>query len=119
MFRWTDANGVRSQQAIPTDKRVALMRSPDGHPLCVPTNNAMLVLNRLLAAARMERADVHGRSLDLHALRHTAASRFARHGAPLAVTQRILGHSDPKLTARVYVQLGVEEMRGVVETAGA
>jgi integrase len=119
MFRWTDANGVRSQQAIPTDKRVALMRSPDGHPLCVPTNNAMLVLNRLLAAARMERADVHGRSLDLHALRHTAASRFARHGAPLAVTQRILGHSDPKLTARVYVHLGVEEMRGVVETAGA
>jgi integrase len=67
--------------------------------------------------AGIEREDAHGRSLDLHALRHTAASRFARHGAPLAVTQRILGHSDPKLTARVYVHLGVEEMRGVVESA--
>jgi integrase len=94
-----------------------VFRSPDGHPLCVPTNNAMRVLNRLLAAAGIEREDAHGRSLDLHALRHTAASRFARHGAPLAVTQRILGHSDPKLTARVYVHLGVEEMRGVVESA--
>jgi integrase len=92
-----------------------VFRSPDGHPLCVPTNNAMRVLNRLLAAAGIERVDAHGRSLDLHALRHTAASRFARHGAPLAVTQRILGHSDPKLTARVYVHLGVEEMREVVD----
>jgi len=40
---------------------------------------------------------------------------MARNGAPLAVTQRILGHSDPKLTARVYVHLGVEEMRAVVD----
>ncbi len=89
--------------------------TPEGKPLSTATNNAMRVLDRLLATANIERVDAHGRSLDLHALRHTAASRMARNGAPLAVTQRILGHSDPKLTARVYVHLGVEEMRGVVE----
>ncbi len=92
--------------------------SPEGKPLSAPTNNAMRVLDRLLAAADIERVDAHGRSLDLHALRHTAASRMARNGAPLAVTQRILGHSDPKLTARVYVHLGVEEMRRAVDGVG-
>jgi hypothetical protein len=30
---------------------------------------------------------------------------------PLAVTQRVLGHSDPKLTARVYTHLGTEDLR--------
>ncbi len=28
-FRWTDANGVRRQQALSTDKRVAQMRSTE------------------------------------------------------------------------------------------
>lgn len=44
---------------------------------------------------------------------------MARNGALLAVTQRIFGHSDPKLTARVYVHLGSEDLRGAVESAGA
>jgi hypothetical protein len=29
--------------------------------------------------------------------------------------RQILGHSDPKLTARVYSHLGVEDLRGAVE----
>ena len=93
--------------------------SPEARPLSRATNNIMRVFDRLLEAAGIAREDEHGRKLDVHALRHTAASRFARNGAPLAVTQRILGHSDPKLTARVYVHLGVEEMRGVVESSAS
>jgi len=61
---------------------------------------------RLLEAAGIERTDAHGRSVDIHALRHTTATRLARSVAPLAITQRVLGHSDPKLTARVYTHLG-------------
>ncbi len=53
----------------------------------------------------------------LLALRHTAATRLVRTGAPLAVTQRVLGHSNPKLTARVYTHLGAEDLRGAVERA--
>jgi integrase len=40
-----------------------------------------------------------------------------RTGAPLAVTQRVLGHSNPKLTARVYTHLGAEDLRAAVERA--
>ena len=36
------------------------------------------------------------------------------------MTQRMLGHSDPKLTARVYTHLEVEDLRAAVEgPAGA
>jgi integrase len=56
-----------------------------------------------------------GRKLDIHALRHTVATRLARTGAPLVQAQQILGHSDPRLTARTYAHLGVEDLRGAVE----
>jgi integrase len=95
----------------------AVFQSPEGRDLCAPTNNAMRVFDRLLEAAGIERTDAHGRSLDIHALRHTTASRLARSGAPLAVTQRVLGHSDPKLTARVYTHLGAEDLRSAMERA--
>ena len=72
----------------------------------------MRVFDRLLEAAGIERQDAHGGSIDIHALRHTTATRLARSGTPLAITQRILGHSDPKLTARVYTHLGAEDLRG-------
>ena len=42
-------------------------------------------------------------------------TRLARAGAGLVQTQRLLGHSDPKLTAQVYTHLDVEDLRGSVE----
>jgi len=75
----------------------------------------MRILNRLLVRARIPKIDPEGRKIDIHALRHTAASRLARNGVPLAHTQRILGHSDPKLTAVVYTHLDVEDLRASIE----
>ena len=89
--------------------------SPDGRPLRTDTVNTMRVFDRALEAAGIARVDTLGRKLDIHALRHTAATRFARNGTPLPVTQRILGHSDPKMTARVYTHLDVEDLRQAVD----
>jgi integrase len=50
----------------------------------------------------------------LHALRHTAASRLARAGVGLVLAQKLLGHADPKLTARVYSHVEVEDLRAAV-----
>ena len=55
-----------------------------------------------------------GRKLDLHALRHTAASRMARCGVGLVLAQKLLGHADPKLTAKVYSHVEVEDLRAAV-----
>ena len=79
------------------------------------TVNVMRVHDRLLAKAEIARVDELGYKVDLHSLRHTSASRFARSGVPLVVAQRILGHSTPVLTAKHYVHLGVEELREAVE----
>jgi integrase len=88
--------------------------SPEGHAWCRPSNNVNRVLRRVLEAAGIPRLDGEGRKLDLHALRHTAASRLARGGVGLVLAQKLLGHADPKLTARVYSHIEVEDLRAAV-----
>jgi integrase len=79
-----------------------------------PTVNLMRIFDRLLEAAGIDRVDQVGKKLDIHGLRHSAATRFARAGVPLIKAQRILGHSDPKLTAAIYSHLEAEDLRGAV-----
>ncbi len=88
---------------------------PRGKPLSPATNNMNRTLQRILLAAGIARVDENGRKLDIHALRHTFGTRLARNGAPLAQTQMLMGHSDPKLTSRVYVHLQTEDCRAAVE----
>ncbi len=75
----------------------------------------MRIFNRTLKEAGIAKIDAQGRKLDIHALRTTCASRLARNGVPLVQAQRLLGHSDPKLTAQAYTDLSVEDLRGAVE----
>ncbi len=37
---------------------------------------------------------------------------------PLAHAQALLGHSDVRLTSKVYTHIAVEELRGAVEAVG-
>ena len=37
-------------------------------------------------------------------------------GVAIRVLQRLLGHSDPKLTMAIYTHLGIEDLRGAVES---
>ena len=92
-----------------------VFRTPEAACWGRPTNNAMRIFNRLLARAKIERVDGDGRKIDIHALRHTFGSRLARHGAGLVQVQRLMGHSDPKLTAQVYTHLDVEDLRKALE----
>ena len=48
-------------------------------------------------------------------LRHTTATLLLKAGVPLATVQRVLRHSDPKLTANIYGHLEVEDMRAGLE----
>ena len=72
------------------------------------------ILRRVLDAAGIPRLDDRGRKVDLHALRHTCASRLARAQVGLVKAQNLLGHADPKLTARVYSHVDVEDLRDAV-----
>jgi integrase len=92
-----------------THDRVLL--SPDGAPWPKPTTNPMRILDRVLDRAGIAKWDPRGEKLDIHALRHTFATRMARAGVPLSHAQAALGHSDPKLTAQVYTHLQAEDLR--------
>jgi len=60
---------------------------------------------------------VHG-PIRFHDLRATTATLLARAGVPLVVAQRILRHSDPRLTANVYSHVDLGDLRGRAESHG-
>lgn len=55
-------------------------------------------------------------TLDLHCLRHTCATRMARAGVPLQVTQRVMRHSSPMITAKYYTHLELLDSNNALES---
>jgi integrase len=51
------------------------------------------------------------RHVRFHDLRHTTATLLLKEGVPLATVQRVLRHTDPRLTTEIYGHLDVEDMR--------
>ncbi len=73
---------------------------------------AMLRLD--LAAAGVPYRDEYGQVRDFHSLRKTFGTRLARYGVPLVMAQRLLDHSDPKLTANLYTGIMLEDKAAAV-----
>lgn len=92
--------------------------TPEGSPLPRPTTNPMRIFDRVLDRAGIAKVNPQGEKLDIHSLRHTFASRLARAGVPLTHAQRLLGHSDPKLTSQIYTHLDAEDLRQSIEKLG-
>jgi integrase len=55
------------------------------------------------------------RRVRFHDLRHTTATLMLKSGASLAVVQRMLGHTDPNVTANTYGHLDLDDLRRGVE----
>ncbi len=91
-----------------------IFRTPVGVPWKDHVRNALRAFHRVLAMAGIDREDEEGRRVNIHALRHTFATRLARSGVGLVEAQKLLGHSDPKLTARVYTHLEVDQLRDAI-----
>ena len=100
----------------PPQRMANVFLSPRGDVWKWPSCNVMRVFDRVLERARIPRLDVEGGKLDIHALRHTFASRLCRAGVGLVHAQNLLGHSDPRLTAAIYTHLDVEDLRRAVQT---
>ncbi|MFC1705437.1 tyrosine-type recombinase/integrase [Planctomycetota bacterium] len=63
---------------------------------------------RDLERTGVERMNEEGQ-IDFHALRATFATSLARKQVPLALAQRLMRHSDPKLTANHYTKLQLHD----------
>ena len=64
--------------------------------------NLVSVLNRDLEAAGIPKTDDEGRTIDVHALRHTTGSYLAKAGVAPRVAQSFMRHSDIRLTLGIY-----------------
>ncbi len=88
--------------------------TPEGAVWTHDGSGARRIFDRLLELAKIPRKDAAGYVLDIHALRHTFATRLARAGVGLLQAQRLLGHADPNMTARVYTHLDVDDLRDAI-----
>ena len=70
--------------------------------------------DRDLKAAGIAKADATGRRADVHGLRYRFATSLAQAGVPLQAAQRLMRHSDPKLTANVYTLLDLGNLAAEV-----
>ena len=69
-----------------------------------------------LAKAKVAYRDAAGRVADFHALRVTFGTNLARAGVGLALAQRLMRHSDPRLTSNVYTVLSHGDDRAAIES---
>ena len=92
----------------------AIFLSPEGARWGRPTNNPMRIFVRVLAAAGIAKVDERGDKIDIHALRVTCNTRLARLGVEVSTRQRLLGHSDPRLTSNTYTRLAISDLRDAI-----
>jgi integrase len=64
-------------------------------------------------AAALERGDLSG--ITIHQIRHTAAVRMLSNGVPLSQVSQLLGHSDERVTAKVYARFLPEHLATAAE----
>ena len=90
--------------------------TPEGKHWAKHTANAMRIHDRVLRRARIPKVDVEGRKVDVHALRHTYATRLARADVSLVKAQRLLGHASASTTSEIYTHIGIEDLRDAVNS---
>ncbi len=61
-------------------------------------------------AAGIPKRDAQGRTVDVHSLRHTFCTWLAKSGVSIQIAQRLMRHSDPKLTTQFYTHLDLGDL---------
>jgi integrase len=78
--------------------------------------------NRMLRTdlrhAGIAETDADGRRVDFHALRTTFATMLAVAGVSIQSAQRLMRHSDPRLTMTFYTRLDLDHLAGEVAKLG-
>ena len=75
----------------------------------------MRIFDRDLKLAGIPKRDERGRTLDVHALRTTFGTLLSKGGVPLRTAQAAMRHSDPSLTANVYTDPKLLDVRGALD----
>jgi len=86
--------------------------SPDTPLFDIDWRNLLRTFNLDLAAAGIPKRDAQGRTADVHPdidRDHTFATLLARNGVSPGVAQKLMRHSDIRLTMNTYTHLGLAD----------
>jgi integrase len=72
------------------------------------------IFDRDIAAAGIDKYDDRGRSLDVHALRHTFGTHLSKAGVPPRVAQAAMRHSSLHLTMNIYTDPTLLDVAGAI-----
>ncbi len=84
-------------------------------PVFVVPKGLVRILDRDLKLAGIPKRDERGRTLDVHALRHTFGSHLSKGGVAPRTAQAAMRHSDIALTMNVYTDPRLLDVRGALE----
>jgi integrase len=87
--------------------------SPWGHPWGL-SHNFRDWLDGILRLAKIPKRDEHGCVLNVHALRHSFATRRARAGVPLQQAAYLTGHRTLSVLMQIYTHLQGEDTRAAI-----
>ena len=104
---WMQSSAALS---LPTDSR-DLARSLFNVP-----KGLVRILDRDLAAAGIAKRDDRGRTLDVHALRHTFGTMLSRAGVSPRTAQAAMRHSRIDMTMNVYTDPSLLDVMGAIES---
>jgi len=91
-------------------------RLPADTPLFDVPTGLVRILNRDLKLAGIPKRDERGRSVDVHALRHTFGSHLSKAGVAPRTAQAAMRHSSIDLTMNVYTDPRLLDVAGALET---
>ena len=107
-----DAARLRIGEPVP-------LRLPPAEPVFDVPSGLVRILDRDLRAAGIPKRDERGRTVDVHALRHTFGSHLSKAGVPLRTAQAAMRHSTPTLTANVYTDPKLLDVAGALDALPA
>ena len=85
-------------------------------PLFVVADSLGKILDRDLMAAGIDKADERGRTIDVHALRHTFGTLLSKGGVTPRTAQAAMRHSSIDLTMNVYTDPKLLDVQGALDS---
>jgi integrase len=104
----------RLQGKARQERRPIPARLPSDTPLFAVPRELVKILNRDLRLADIPKVDERGRTLDVHALRHTFASHLSKGGVSPRTAQAALRHSTLDLTMNSYTDPKLLDVAGAL-----
>ena len=113
--KWLDAKLAEWQSAAKGQGEVLPDELPPDTPVFNVPKGLLRILNRDLKFAGIPKQDDRGRTVDIHALRHSFGTHLSKGGVAPRVAQAAMRHSSIDLTMNVYTDPRLLDVHGALD----